>query len=778
MSWSEDTRCLYCEGRLPLYRKITHGQFCSSAHRKAYWQEHERLAVERLHQTHSSLRSYRSLEVQQEVPREAGPYPERELATMASVALPELETDLEMDPAPSFDVNLYPIPDMSEPPVAASELLSLLASDLVASGGSSPELVAADPLEYEIALQPLRPSHARSFGTNPLPEGLPVAVWSYLGPRLSDSKKPAVAVSGAEDREVELRHPGSQNLAAGMRAAGRVGLPTAAALEARRVAATTESSFRILEMQPAPVTSVEREVSLQSDVLLQLLDQQVPHPDTLHALSQFAAHQSAFVVACQPPQQFDAAPATALPVAAAPAFAADYQLVSSTEMLRLSGDVHPAQGSFVDRTAISEIGEKPPAGLLAAMPVADSVHNMGTAGLQSLRSSLSRAVPGVFAIQTRGSMALDLSAGVSSDITFPNLASSASVAMAPRFTRILPLTFAKKRKPAGEAPRLETTSRVLPQAVETHPVLPQSGLEPLDHKPAEDALRTPEAVIDSLVRSEALKKLEPVWAHATGFWHHAPRDLKLLLFTIPALLALVFHPGLPRIAFAAPQSSSGLTGGFTRVLGNEWVNVRQTLENRAAVALDEDFRSGLDNWASPGGSTTEWSFDSTGFVRPGPLALYRPSVGLADYQVQFLGLIDKKALSWVVRAADFENFYVVKLQVVKPGPMPVIGLTRYAVINGKAQDRHDVNIPLDARADTLYRVRMDVRGSDFAVEVQGQIADSWTETRLPRGGVGFFTASGEASRLRWMQITHQYDMLGRLCAYLAPYDTTNGSWQP
>ena len=62
MSWSDDTRCLYCEGRLPLYRKITHGQFCSSAHRKAYWQEHERLALERLHEAHSSLRSYRPLE--------------------------------------------------------------------------------------------------------------------------------------------------------------------------------------------------------------------------------------------------------------------------------------------------------------------------------------------------------------------------------------------------------------------------------------------------------------------------------------------------------------------------------------------------------------------------------------------------------------------------------------------------------------------------------------------------------------------------------------------
>src|SRR5580704_1575953 len=59
MSWSDDIRCLYCDGKLPLYRKITNGQFCSTAHRKAYWQEQERLAVERLHQTHSSLRAYR-----------------------------------------------------------------------------------------------------------------------------------------------------------------------------------------------------------------------------------------------------------------------------------------------------------------------------------------------------------------------------------------------------------------------------------------------------------------------------------------------------------------------------------------------------------------------------------------------------------------------------------------------------------------------------------------------------------------------------------------------
>ncbi len=558
-----------------------------------------------------------------------------------------------------------------------------------------------------------------------------------------------------------------------MQAAGRVGLPYSVALNARRTAAK-ESNLQVLDLKVTPVTSVELEVQLESDVLLQLLDQQVPYPDQLYALGQFAAHESSGALACLPPQEFDASAKVALPAPAA--VTADCQLVSTTDMLRLSEAVLPAQGPLLSPASIAEIAIHPRTMTSAVLPTAESIHQMGLAGLQSLGSNLCLPSQAVFAPRATSPVAFDLGTGVSSDVTYPSLVPSVDAPEALLFDRVLPLTFAKKRKAAGNIPLVEPISRSLPQAVEIHPVIPNSGLEPLDQKPPLDTIREPE--ISSLMRGEGLSKLEPAWAHAAGFWHHAPRDLKLLLFAIPALFALVFHPGLPRIAFNAPKSSTGLTNGFTHVISDEWTNVRTTLENRAAVALDEDFRSGLDNWASPGGSTTEWSFDSTGFVRPGPLALYRPSVSLGDYQVQFLGLIDKKALSWVVRAADFDNFYVVKLAVVKSGPMPVIGLTRYAVINGKALDRHDVNIPLDARADTLYRVRMDVQGSEFAVEVQDQIADSWTETRLPRGGVGFFTASGEASRLRWMQITHQYDMLGRLCAYLAPYDTTNGSWQP
>ena len=165
-------------------------------------------------------------------------------------------------------------------------------------------------------------------------------------------------------------------------------------------------------------------------------------------------------------------------------------------------------------------------------------------------------------------------------------------------------------------------------------------------------------------------------------------------------------------------------------------------------------------------------------MKPGTLALYRPSMGLRDYDMHFLGLVDKKALSWVVRAKDFDNYYVVKLVVTKRVRCRPLGITRYAVIDGKAQPGVNTVAAINARPDMLYRVTMDVHDDTFLLSMQDNVVDNWIEPRLKRGGVGFFAARGEESRLRWLQVTHQYDMLGRLCAYLAPYNipTTDGSW--
>jgi len=314
----------------------------------------------------------------------------------------------------------------------------------------------------------------------------------------------------------------------------------------------------------------------------------------------------------------------------------------------------------------------------------------------------------------------------------------------------------------------------------------------------------------------------------TDFWQNAPRDLKILAVAIPILLALAFHPSLPKIHMGgskekqAPQEAAEIEApaapavalqtvaktvpqattlvddvpqapvrvinakAESKVKSDDWKagllshfgGLRQTLAERAGVELNEDFRSGMEDWKTETDPATAFSFDQTGFVRPSGMALYQPSLGLKDYDLQFLGMIDQKALSWVVRARDFRNYYAVKLVVVKPGPMPVLNLVRYPVINGRVGRRIERPVRIQAQTDTLYRIGMTIHDDTFLVTVQGNVIDSWTDQTLTRGGVGFFSGAGEASRLRWLQVSHQYDVLGRLCAYLAPYNsqTTNGSW--
>jgi len=187
------------------------------------------------------------------------------------------------------------------------------------------------------------------------------------------------------------------------------------------------------------------------------------------------------------------------------------------------------------------------------------------------------------------------------------------------------------------------------------------------------------------------------------------------------------------------------------------------------VEYTDDFRSGLDAWESRSNLTRSWSYDAAGFVQPGPLAIFKPTLDLSDYHFEFLGEIDQKALGWAFRAEDLNNYYAMKFVVEKPGPLPQVHIVRYAMINGKEGPHVDKPLPMTVRTDMLYRIQVIVRGSDFTVLAQGQVVDFWSDNRLRHGGVGFFCNRGEHARLSWVEVSHQYDALGRLCAYLTPY---------
>ena len=262
-------------------------------------------------------------------------------------------------------------------------------------------------------------------------------------------------------------------------------------------------------------------------------------------------------------------------------------------------------------------------------------------------------------------------------------------------------------------------------------------------------------------------------------WNAAPRDLKLVTLLLPVLLVVAITGSIPKVPIKqlGPQNLDKVQGQVQQVVVDHWKNLNQTISNRAAISYADDFRSGLDAWESHSNLTRSWSYDVAGFVRPGPLAIFKPTVDLTDYNFEFLGEIDQKAMGWAFRAQDLNNYYAMKFVVVKPGPLPLVHIVRYAVINGKEGPHVDKPLPITVRTDMLYRIQVSARGSDFTILAQGQVVDFWSDSRLTHGGVGFFCNRGERARLRWVEVSHQYDALGRLCAYLAPYgiEGRNGS---
>ncbi len=713
--------------------------------------------MERLHQTHDTLRAFRPPEGVERI-----------------LGFPES----------------YPMPEPAPPPPPPSGIIHPVVEP---KHDDTRAMVAADPFSYESELVPQTPLWAPQIA-GPYAEA-PAAVAGFIAVDYRPHPRwPMDVLEVPEPEPLLAQGPvwiplrATAALQRAVRSAGLAAIP---------LAATHYDGVRKvepLETSMLPSREVTHAASPTGSPLT--AEDDAPRAEKLIALAAFAAHENSSPISRRDPwpsAPFSKAQAAHLPLAV-------MQLAGGAPpragLRSLSIDQVPlVHGTWIDSLrAIGAEGESPryelatpalrPRLRLAAgsrYPVATRDQSVAVAAIEpeDLRPS-GREV----AIPERQATAASASATDNSGVR----------TRVPNAAGMVPLAAVKPNEPSTPAGP-SSQSPNLPQPLLPAPMRPASHLEPLDAKPIADFMAPAPAIEDKKIPAvpTALEDLVPppapaatpaaAWMQIAGFWKHAPRDLKLLVFGIPILLALALHPSLKKIPYAAPPEAGGvqrnLQHTFESKLSDQWLAVKQTMGDRAAIALDEDFRAGLDDWTSRGG-TTEWAFDATGFVRPGPLALYRPSVDLTDYQLQFLGMIDKKALSWVVRAADFDDYYVVKLVVLKPGPLPTVGVTRYAVIHGVAEDRADTTAFINAREDMLYRVRMDIHGDTFSLTVQGQLVDSWSEPRLRKGGVGFFTARGEASRLRWVQVTHQYDMLGRLCAYLAPYNipSTNGSWQP
>jgi len=228
-----------------------------------------------------------------------------------------------------------------------------------------------------------------------------------------------------------------------------------------------------------------------------------------------------------------------------------------------------------------------------------------------------------------------------------------------------------------------------------------------------------------------------------------------------ALSQLPVNAPAPRAAVSPlpdtnPQASSG---GFGQLISN-------LIQNKASGTLRDDFHSGFGNWEGLGAAASDWGMQA-GEVRPTSLRLWKPSTSLSNYELEFMGQIDRKSMDWAFRAADLHNYYATKLVMTKPGPLPNAGLVRFIVLDGRERERVELPLPLTLERGVDYRVRVSVRGDRFLTSVNGQLISSWTDSRISRGGVGFFSEGGESALLKWVSVSERDSFLGRLASHFS-----------
>jgi hypothetical protein len=197
--------------------------------------------------------------------------------------------------------------------------------------------------------------------------------------------------------------------------------------------------------------------------------------------------------------------------------------------------------------------------------------------------------------------------------------------------------------------------------------------------------------------------------------------------------------------------------------------IRSWIPDSPKINLRHDFRMGVGEWSGTSPATQT----AVGALRADSIKLWKPTLRLADYQMEFQASIEKKAVGWAFRATDVQNYYGAKIMVgTKDGSRAE--LERFIKLSGNELERVRLPIPVQIRPDTLYRVRMRVKGDQFVTSIDGQIVDTWRDRRLRRGGIGFLAEKGELANVRWVSLSEPDGFFSRLFAagfYVHPLAT-------
>jgi hypothetical protein len=161
---------------------------------------------------------------------------------------------------------------------------------------------------------------------------------------------------------------------------------------------------------------------------------------------------------------------------------------------------------------------------------------------------------------------------------------------------------------------------------------------------------------------------------------------------------------------------------------------------------EENFDAGWDNWS---GGTADWKVDIAG-VRTGALALFTPSMDMIDYELEFLTRIDQKTVNWVVRAANPNEYCQCTLRAIPGGELE---FSHSVMFEGSPETPVVSATRLAAKPKSALTIRTEIHGPNFSVTVNGSQIDTWTDSRLPMGGVGFLGTPDDRARLYWIRLS-------------------------
>jgi hypothetical protein len=150
------------------------------------------------------------------------------------------------------------------------------------------------------------------------------------------------------------------------------------------------------------------------------------------------------------------------------------------------------------------------------------------------------------------------------------------------------------------------------------------------------------------------------------------------------------------------------------------------------------------------------------------LAVFQPSRGLTDYVFDMKASIERRSIQWVVRAKDLSNYHFLRLNVYPGSPQTRIEFERWTVVAGRAGRVTRAPLPPMSATQTLFTIRTEARSESITTYLDDVVVDTFNDRRLLEGGIGLAGVSGDRARIFGLQISHQNDLLGKLCSFLAP----------